>query len=139
MTDIEELLREFYSTINEYDLDSFMNYLADDFKMITVSNRVIDKHAARDMLLQGKNAFPDRKVAIERLMTKDNTAMVEYTYTATHTGEYMGFPATNNRIELPVVDIFEFESGKIMSYKQVFNWRLFVRGIAPLGDRRRER
>ncbi len=131
MTDIEEIVREFYSAINEYDLDSFMNYLADDFKMITVSNRVIDKHAARDILLQGKNAFPDRKVTIEKLMTKDNTAMVEYTYIATHTGEYLGFPATNNRIELPAVDILEFESGKIMYYRQVFNWRIFERGINP--------
>jgi len=131
MTDIEESVREFYSAMNEYDLDSIMNYLADDFKLITVSNRVTDKHGFRDILLQGKNAFPDRKVTIERIMTKDNAAMVEYTYTATHTGEYLGHPATNNRIELPAVDILEFESGKVKYLKDIFNWRLFERGINP--------
>ena len=131
MTDIEEIVREFYSAMNEYDLDSLMNFLADDFKMITVSNRVTDKHGLMDMLSQGKNAFPDRKVTIERIMTKENTAMVEFMYTATHTGEYLGFPATNNRIELPAVDILEFESGKIKYLKDVFNWHLFESGLNP--------
>ena len=129
MSDIEELVREIYSAMDEYDVDSLMNYLADDFKMITVSNRVIDKHGLRDMFSQGKDAFPDRKITIERIMTKDNAAMVEFTWTATHTGEYMGFPATNNSIELPVVDILEFESGKVKFIRDVFNWRFIERGI----------
>jgi steroid delta-isomerase-like uncharacterized protein len=124
-------LSEFYSAINEYDLDSIMNNLADDFKIITVSNRVIDKHGFMDMLSQTKNAFPDRKVTIERIMTKDNAVMVEFMWTGTHTGEYMGYPATNNRIEMPVVDILEFESGKVKLLKDIANWRLFERGINP--------
>lgn len=131
MSDIEELIREIYSAMDEYDVDSLMNYLADDFKMITVSNRVIDKHGLRDMLSQGKDAFPDRKITLERIMTKDDAAMVELTWSATHTGEYMGFPATNNRIELPAVDILEFESGKVKFIRDVFNWRFIERGINP--------
>ncbi|NYT16254.1 MAG: ester cyclase [Methanomassiliicoccales archaeon] len=131
MSDIEELIREIYSAMDEYDVDSLMNYLADDFKMITVSNRVIDKYGLRDMLSQGKDAFPDRKITIERIMTKDDAAMVELTWSATHTGEYMGFPATNNRIELPAVDILEFESGKVKFIRDVFNWRFIERGINP--------
>ena len=131
MTEIEELVRGIYSAMNEYDMDSVMNYLTDDFEMITVSNRVIDKHGLREMLSQGKKGFPDRKITIERIMTEDNAAMVELTWTATHTGEYLGFPATNNRIELPAVDILEFESGKIKLLKDVFNWRFIERGINP--------
>jgi steroid delta-isomerase-like uncharacterized protein len=131
MTDIEEIVREIYSAIDEWDVDSVMNYLADDFKIITVSNRVIDKHGFRDWFSQGEKAFPDRKITIERIMTKDNAAMVEFTWTATHTGEYLGYPATNNRIELTAVDILEFESGKVKYIKDVFNWRLLERGIKP--------
>ncbi len=131
MTDIEESVREFYSAMNEWDVDSVMNYVADDAKMISQGNRVYDKHGFMDVLLQGKNAFPDRKVTIERIMTKDNAAMVELTWTATHTGEYLGHPATNNRIELPMVEILEFESGKVKLLKDVFNWRIFERGINP--------
>ncbi len=117
--------------MNEWDEDSVMNYVADDFKMITVANRVIDKQGLRDMFSQGKKAFPDRRITIERIMTKDNAAMVEYTWTATHTGEYLGHPATNNRIELPAVDILEFESGKVKYVKDIFNWRFIERGINP--------
>lgn len=131
MTDIEEIVREIYSAMNEGDLDSVMKYVADDAKIISTGYRVYDKHGFRDMLSQTKNAFPDRKVTIERIMTKDNAAMVELMWTGTHTGEYLGHPATNNRIEFPVVDILEFESGKVKLLKDVFNWRLFERGINP--------
>ncbi|UCE38854.1 MAG: ester cyclase [Thermoplasmata archaeon] len=96
-----------------------------------MSNRVIDKQRLGNMLSQGKDAFPDRKWTIERIMTKDNAAMVEWTWTATHTGEYRGFPATGNRIEFPGVDILEFESGKVKYYKYVFNMKLFESGYNP--------
>ena len=131
MTHIEEIVREIYSAIDEWDVDSLMNYFADDVKLINWSNRVYDKQRLRDMFPRGKKAFPDRKIAIERIMTKDNAAMVEYMWTATHTGEYLGFPATNNRIELPCVDILEFEANKIKYMKNVFNWRILDRGINP--------
>ena len=127
MTHIEEIVREIYSAIDEWDVDSLMNYFADDVKLINWSNRVYDKQRLRDMFPRGKKAFPDRKIAIERIMTKDNAVMVEYMWTATHTGEYLGFPATNNRIELPCVDILEFESNKIKYMKNVFNWRIIDR------------
>ena len=106
-----------------------MNYLTDDFKMITVSNREIDKHRLRELLLQTKSGLPDRKVTIQRMMTKDNAAMVESNWTVTHTGEFMGYPASNNRIEFPVVNILEFESGKVKLFKDIFNWSLFERGL----------
>ena len=108
-----------------------MNYFVDDVKLIDWGNRVYDKGRLRGGFSNVKNAFPDRKVTIERIMTKDNAAMVEYMWTATHTGEYLGYPATNNKIELPCVDIFEFESGKIKYMKNVFNWRILERGYNP--------
>ena len=131
LTDIEELVREFYSAINEGDLDSVMKYVADDATIISTGNRAYDKRGFNDMLSQTKNTFPDRKVTIERIMTKDNAAMVEFIWAGTHEGEYMGYHATNNRIEFTVVDILEFVSGKVKLMKDVFNWRLFEREINP--------
>ena len=128
---IEELVKGFYSAMNEYDFESIKNYLAEDFKMVTVIDRETDKQGFMDMLFLGQKAFPDRKVTIERIMTKDNAAMVEFAYAATHTGDYLGFPATNNRIELSAVDILEFESGRIKYLKDIFNWSIFERGINP--------
>ncbi len=131
MSDIEELVREIYSAVEKWDVDSVMNYFADDVKLIDFANRVLDAQKLRDGFSRGKKAFPNRKINIERIMTKDNAAMVEYMWTATHTGEYLGYPATNNRIELPCVDILEFESNKIKYMKHVFNWKILERGINP--------
>lgn len=131
MTDIEDIVREMYLAMNDWDVDSYMNHFSDDATIMSVSNRVYDTHGLRDMISSVKNAFPNRKLTIERIMTKDNAAMVEFTWAGTHTGEYLGNPATNNRIEFPNVDILEFESGKVKYYRMVFNWTFIERGINP--------
>jgi len=131
LTDIEELVRDIYSAIDKFDVDSLLNYLADDVKLIDWSYKVYGKERFRGAFSRLKEGLPDRKVTIERIMTKGNAAMVEFMWTGTHTGEYLGYPATNNRIELPCVDILEFESNKIKYMKHVFNWKILERGINP--------
>ncbi len=54
-------------------------------------------------------------------MAEGDTVVAEYIWSGTHTGEYMGYPATNKRVVLPVVDILEFKEGKIKLLKDYFN------------------
>jgi hypothetical protein len=32
---------------------------------------------------------------------------------------------------VPVVDILEFESGKVKVFKDIFNWKIFEKGYNP--------
>ena len=131
MTDLEKIVREIYEALNNDDYDFIDEIYADDMKYIGCTNTVYSKDIIMKEYPANKLAFPDQKYTVERVTTQDNIAVVEYTWTATHTGEYRGYPPTNNKIVLPVVDIFEFESGKVKVYKDVFNWKIFESGYNP--------
>jgi steroid delta-isomerase-like uncharacterized protein len=58
-------------------------------------------------------AFPDLHVAAEHLVIDDEAIAIAYTFTGTHTGTFMGVPATGQKIKARGVQIARFENGKI--------------------------
>jgi steroid delta-isomerase-like uncharacterized protein len=60
-----------------------------------------------------RNAFPDIKFTVEREIAEFNKVAMRWTITGTHEGEFLGMPATGNKISDYGVDIFTFEGGKI--------------------------
>jgi len=57
-------------------------------------------------------AFPDLKFEIEQMFAKDDKVVTYITITGTHKGEFMGNPATGNRINMKGIDIVRFVGGK---------------------------
>lgn len=131
MTDIEQVVRKIYSALTNGDMDYIDKIFAEDLRYIGCTNTVYSKDDFMKSLPNIKSSFPDEKFTVDRITIQDNRAVVEYTWTATHTGEYQGFPATNNKIVMPVVDILEFESGKVKVFKDIFNWKIFEKGYNP--------
>ena len=129
--DLEKTVREIYSAMTEGDMDYLDQIFADNLRYIACTNTVFDKDGFMRSLPVVKAAFQDEAFNVERITIQDDRAVVEYTWTATHTGEYLDFPATHNRVVLPVVDILEFESGKVKVFKDVFNWKIFEKGYNP--------
>ncbi len=58
-------------------------------------------------------AFPDYSLSIEDLMAVDNKVIVRYTESATMTGDFAGVPATGNKVSIPAIEIWRFETGKV--------------------------
>jgi steroid delta-isomerase-like uncharacterized protein len=61
------------------------------------------------------HAFPDAQVAVERLVSEGNVVAVGMRFTGTHSGEFLGKPASGNRIDWPSASFFELDepSGRI--------------------------
>ena len=131
MTHIDKVVRKIYSALTNGDMDYIDKIFAEDLRYIGCTNTVYSKEDFMKSLPNIKASFPDEKFTVDRVTIQDNRAVVEYTWTATHKGEYQGFPATNNKIAMPVVDILEFESGKVKVFKDVFNWKIFEKGYNP--------
>lgn len=131
MTDMEKVVRKIYSALTSGDMDYIDKIFSEDLRYIGCTNTVYSKDDFIKSLPSIKASFPDEKFTVDRVTIQDNRAVVEYTWTATHTGEYQGFPATNNKIVMPVVDILEFESGKVKVFKDIFNWKIFEKGYNP--------
>ena len=64
-------------------------------------------------------AMPDFRYTPKKIVAEDDIVMMYSTTTATHLGEWLGNPATGNKLNFDVVDIFRIENGKIAEHWDV--------------------
>ena len=64
-----------------------------------------------------RTAFPDMKVTVDHLVADDDNVAFAYTLTGTHSGDFLGVPATGKTIRARGMQITRFENGK-----QVERW-----------------
>ncbi|MGI4790486.1 MAG: ester cyclase [Janthinobacterium lividum] len=64
-----------------------------------------------------RTAFPDLKIAVEHMVADEDNVSFAYRVTGTHSGDFMGFPATGRQINIRGMQITRFENGK-----QVERW-----------------
>ena len=64
-----------------------------------------------------RTAFPDLKIAVEHMVADENNVAFAYTVTGTHSGDFLGVPATGHKISARGMQITRFENGK-----QVERW-----------------
>ena len=67
-----------------------------------------------------RKSFPDMNIKIERMIAEWDTVVVLCTATFTFRGEeYLGYSASGKKVNYPIVGIFDFKDGKIISGKVV--------------------
>ncbi len=59
-----------------------------------------------------KAGFPDHHVTCERIMTSRTSTVAILTFTGTHTGPFMGIPATGRPISIGAIDVIRYHRGK---------------------------
>ena len=58
------------------------------------------------------SAFPDLHSTIDTLVAEGDLAAGRMTTTGTHTGDFMGIPATGNKVDFQVIDILAYRDSK---------------------------
>ena len=61
-----------------------------------------------------REAFPDMKLAVEQLSADEDTVSFAYRVTGTHDGDFMGFPASGNTINVRGMQISKFKDGRMV-------------------------
>jgi steroid delta-isomerase-like uncharacterized protein len=59
-------------------------------------------------------AFTDYRVGIERLVAEGDFVAELLLIEGTHTGTYLGLPATGRRVSVPEINIYRLEAGRIV-------------------------
>ncbi len=119
MADNATLARSLYEAWNERNFDLAVESTAPDGRIIdTGSGQTWNgPDGARQYNTMWANAFPDGRITIDRIIAADDTVVVEYTGTGTHTGTLetpMGpIPATGRSMTLHLCDVTEFSNGKV--------------------------
>ncbi len=60
--------------------------------------------------------FPDLKVTVNKLIAEDDTVSGAVTTEGTHTGEFMGIPATNKKMSMTEIHMIRFANGKMIEH-----------------------
>jgi predicted ester cyclase len=76
-----------------------------------------------------RKGFPDLKFHLEEIVTRDNFVAVRCTVRGTHTGEFMGIPATNKAVSFTAMDIHKIDQGVIL---ETWHAEDFTKMIAQL-------
>jgi predicted ester cyclase len=72
--------------------------------------------AARRWISPFRGAFPDFTMEIAELVEEGETVVAHFKCSGTHTGEWLGVPATNRRFEnIDEIYIFRVENGRLVA------------------------
>jgi steroid delta-isomerase-like uncharacterized protein len=66
-------------------------------------------------------AIPDVRFNLDIIVAEDDRVVAECTATGTHKGEFFGFPASGNAINVKEIFIYTLKDGKIVSNKGMLN------------------
>lgn len=119
----ERVVREITEALNRRDLDAVMDHIADDVTYVEASGNRRNKEELRRQFASTLRIFPDSRFRVDHMVSQGNTVAAELTMTGTHKGEWAGIPATNKKVEVPGVHIYDFEAGKVKLWKLYYNVR----------------
>jgi steroid delta-isomerase-like uncharacterized protein len=110
-----ELLRDTLEAFNIGDIEACMTRLAPDF-VINLAELPEPMHG-RETWRQGvevmKAGFPDICAHIEDVLAADDKVALRLRFHGTHSGEFMGFPATGRTIEYVSHEFYRIADGLI--------------------------
>ena len=73
-----------------------------------------------------KPAFPDLKVVIHDQVAERDKVTTRKSFYCTHTGEFLGVPATGKPIVMDVIDIIRLRDGKFVEHWNVADWQAIM-------------
>ena len=75
-----------------------------------------DRDGARQVFEVIRAAFPDHDAVVVEMVAEGDTVATYKTFTGTHEGEFMGIPATGNKVTIRVMDFVRYRDGKIVEH-----------------------
>ena len=113
----KQLVRRYQEIYNDNNLEALSEVLAE----VLLTPRIMPgvppglegaKAAHRIMLL----GFPDYQTVIEDLIAEEDKVAARITMTGTHSGDFMGIPATGTRVEFSGMYIVRIKEGRIVEH-----------------------
>ena len=85
-------------------------------------------------IISWRESFPDAKITVDRgMIARGNRVTVQWTFSGTHQGEFMGVAATGKKVTSSGISILTFAKGKIVDdyamWDDLHSWRQL--GVDP--------
>lgn len=103
-------VRHIYALINAHDIEGFGALLADDFvEHEELPAGAPDREGVMDFFRMQIAAFPDLAMTPEDVIDGGEKVVARVRMTGTHSGDFMGIPATGRPVDVNLIDIMRFE------------------------------
>jgi steroid delta-isomerase-like uncharacterized protein len=113
----KNIVRRYQEIYNSNALDALGEVVAEDLLtpkiMPGIPSGIEGAKVAHQMMLAG---FPDYQTVIEELIAEGDKVVARITMSGTHTGSFMGIPATGKHVEFTGIYIARIASGKIVEH-----------------------
>lgn len=119
MSGYKQLARDMYAAIAAGgDLDAVVDkYLAADFvEHEAIPGMGNTRDTARQLFGMLHAAITDFHVDVHDLLQEGDKVAARVSFVGTHTGEFMGVPASGHPVDINVIDILQFRDGQCVAH-----------------------
>ncbi len=101
--------------INAHNLDAFTSFFTEDgvFDLVPFGMVFTGAEQIKAVMAGEFEAFPDWHITKPDMLAGPGIVVSEYTIGGTHQGMWNGIPPTGNAVQLPAMEIIDFEGDKI--------------------------
>jgi len=122
MADVQEKNKEIVRRFNRVYVETgdqavYDEIVSPDFKnYVTQDAEPGNREEALQFYIGFRSAFPDVKVIIHDQFADGDVVVTRKAYQGTHSGPFMGIPATNKHVTIPVIDIIRLRGGQYVEH-----------------------
>jgi len=109
----EELIRRYLNAFNEREWDTLEGTLADDVVNYGVHEELHGPDEIVDFLQDHFDKFPDYTGTTEDMVVDEDTVVVRYTASGTHSEEFKDIEPTGKEVEWTGIAMYRVEDGRI--------------------------
>ena len=119
-TNEQHLAETYLVMLNTHEPDLVDRFVAEDYRNHNAF--VADgREANRQFWTAFFTALPDLSATMEDLVISGDRVVGRFVYRGTHTGEFMGIPASGNPVEMRSIDIWRVEDGMFVEHWDELN------------------
>jgi steroid delta-isomerase-like uncharacterized protein len=131
-TNPRALAETFVTMLNEHDPNLVDQFVARDY----INHNVFvgdGREANRRFWAAFFTALPDVTATMEDLVIARDRVAGRFCYRGTHTGEFLGIPATGRKVEMRSIDIWRVEDGMFAEHWDELNTLQLLQqmGVVP--------
>lgn len=131
----EALIHQLLDLIDERKLDAAFQLYAEDYIYHGPGGQELrGRDGIRGLWDVYLTGFPDLSSTVEDMISQGDKLVLRWTIRGTHTGEFLGVPASNRKITLPITEIFRIADGQFVEAWDQYDRMTVMQQIGAIAE-----
>ena len=132
----ELLLAEYQAIWNERDYSKLPEIVSESFERVSplADERVEGPGGLETFIRELEGGFSDFQITTHDQLVGEEIVMSEATFKGTHDGEYREIPPTERTVELPTMNKFKIDDGKVQKHRTYYDQQTMLEQLGITED-----